>query len=86
MVNSLFFLGYIAIGIVVGVIYLLLLWRNVNQLPEKNRTKTWFLFNAFFRVLLVVTAFYYLSAGDFYHIIALLFGFMIVRYLGVKKL
>lgn len=73
-------------GLAIGGAYLWALWHSIKAIPQKTRTKTWFLLNALARVLAVIISFYYLSSGDFVRIAALLLGFMIIRYIGIKKI
>ncbi|MGD9638286.1 MAG: ATP synthase subunit I [Alphaproteobacteria bacterium] len=86
MAASFIIAGCFFSGIMVGLLYLCALWHTVKKLPQGDKTKLWFLGNALLRVIMVVVAFYYLSGGDFYNLIALLVGFMVVRYFGTKKI
>ncbi len=78
-------LGLAIVGFITGALYFQGLWWTLKGLPYKGGWTSRFLGSFALRAALVVTVFYLFMGDDWRRIFALTLGFLVARFLIIKK-
>jgi F1F0 ATPase subunit 2 len=78
-------LAFVA-GSVLGVFFFGGLWWTVQKAVTSEQAAVWFLGSLLLRTCLILTGFYLVAQGHWSRILACLLGFLIARFLVVKRL
>ncbi len=79
-------IGMVGAGIIIGALYFGGLWLTLNRLTKTKSWSLWLGFSFLVRSSIAVAGFWLLGNGDWQRIVALLTGFMIVRFLSIKQI
>jgi F1F0 ATPase subunit 2 len=71
-------------GLVLGALYLGVLWFTVRRLPRARNPGLWILGSAAGRIGVLFAAWYWVSAGNWQALIACLLGFLLVRSVATR--
>ena len=86
MMNLPILLGMVCAGVIIGLLYFGGLWLTLNKLTGAKRWIFWLGASFLVRSTMTVAAFWFLAAGDWRRILALVTGFTIVRFFSVKRI
>ncbi len=78
--------GVFLVGSVLGLLFYGGLWWTVRRLPRVRHPSLWMLSSFVLRVLVTVTGFVLLAAGDWQRLGIALLGFLLVRLIMVRTL
>ena len=79
-------IGLVVIGFVTGALYFQGLWLTIKGLNAKSAWTSRFLGSFVLRASVVVVVFYLLMDNDWRRVFALTLGFLVARYIMVKRI
>lgn len=86
MTNIPILLSMLCAGGVLGLFYFGGLWLTLQSLIGKSRWVLWMGASFLVRSTIIVAGFWFLGAGDWQRLVALLTGFTLVRFFAVKRI
>ena len=84
--NLLPLLGLVLVGFATGIFYFQGLWWTLKGLPTKGGWTSRVLGSFVLRATVVVAVFYLLMANDWQRVLALTLGFLVARYMMVRRI
>lgn len=76
----------LVVGVIAGVVFFGGLWLTVNRMMTARHPVLLMIASLLVRAAIVLALFYIVSAGDVYRIVASLAGFLLARFVVVRRL
>ncbi len=77
----------LAAGVLLGLLFLLALWRSLQRLPARRRPGLWMVGGMALRITLVVAVLFgIMQLGDWRHALAAVVGFTLARWLVARRI
>ena len=84
--NTSVMLAMLSAGAIIGILYFGGLWLTLNKLTKTKSWSLWLGVSFLVRMTLAMAGFWFLGAGDWRRILALITGFTIIRFLSIKRI